>query len=498
MTVGIGRVAGAAVAAVVLATVTGCGASGAAEAEAESAPELVTVERRDLDISAEAAGIIEPVRVVEVKSKASGEILDLTVDTGDRVEEGALLATIDPRDVRNALDQAEADLEVARARLATAEAQRKRSAELHEANVITEQEFESAALEEATARAQFIKAQTNLELARERMGDVTIKAPMDGTIIQRDVEVGQIIASASQNISGGTILMLMADLSDMQVRVLVDETDIGRIQPGQSAGVTVQAYPGRVFRGEVIKIEPQAVVDQNVTMFPVLVGLENREGLLKPGMNAEVEIEIARRQDVVVVPNAAVVALPDVVDAGAVLGLEPEAVQAAMRGRRPGGDMVAMAGRENAQSAGTDGHATDSGASAASPQSEAAEAPGDACASLRAKIRDGGIGSLTEEERGRMRECGRRFGRGRPGGPFGGQGGRGSDARPAVVFVQGPDGPEPRRIMLGLNDWEYAEVLRGLEPGEKIYLISVARLQQEQQERLNRFRERASAFPGSR
>jgi HlyD family secretion protein len=209
----------------------------------DSAPEAELVERRSLEVTAEAAGLIEPIRLVEVKSKASGEILSLRVESGDAVRRGDLLGNIDPRDVRNAFAQAQADLDVAQARLATAEAQRARSAELRAANVITEQEFESAKLEEANGRAQFVKAKVNLELAQERMGDVTIRAPIDGVIIRKDVEEGQIIQSASQNISGGTTVFVMADLSEMQVRTLVSETDLGKIQPGMSARVSVEAFP---------------------------------------------------------------------------------------------------------------------------------------------------------------------------------------------------------------------------------------------------------------
>src|SRR5690606_34378930 len=139
----------------------------------------------------------EPIRLVEVKSKASEEITEIMLETDDVVEAGQLLVRIDPRDVRNAYDQAVADLEVARARLATAEAQRKRAEELRAANVVTEQEYEAAALDEANARAQFIKAQTNLQLARERLNDVTIRAPIAGTVIAETIEIGQIIASAS-------------------------------------------------------------------------------------------------------------------------------------------------------------------------------------------------------------------------------------------------------------------------------------------------------------
>lgn len=303
----------------------------AASEGAESTTELAAVTRGDLTVTAEAAGQVEPIRLVEVKSRASGEIMEILIETGDVVETGQLLVRIDPRDVRNAFDQAEADLEVARARLATAQAQRERSEELRQANVVTEQEYESAALEEANAHAQHIKAQTNLQLARERLNDVVIRAPIAGTVIAETIEIGQIIASASQNISGGTTLLTMADLSEMQVRALVDETDLGRIKPGLAVRVKVEAYPDRNFAGEVLKIEPQAVVDQNVTMFPVLVRLDNRENLLKPGMNADVEVRIADRSGVLLVPNSAVVSPRDVMAAAEVLGLDPEELRQQMR-----------------------------------------------------------------------------------------------------------------------------------------------------------------------
>src|SRR5690606_19190902 len=174
-------------------------------------------------VTAEAAGLIEPIRLVEVKSKASGEITALHVETGDAVKRGDLLGQVDPRDVRNTFAQAEADLAVAEARMATARAQKERSEELRKANVITEQEYEAATFEEANARAQLVKARVNLDLARERLNDVTIRAPTDGIIISKTVEVGTIIQSASQNISGGSIIFTMADLSEMQVRTLVDE-----------------------------------------------------------------------------------------------------------------------------------------------------------------------------------------------------------------------------------------------------------------------------------
>ena len=153
-------------------------------------------------ITAEATGTVEPIRKVEVKSKASGEVLRLHVDIGDRVEPGALLAELDPRDVRNEFDQAEADLDVARARLEISQAQLERSEELLRLDVISTQEHESRSLDFANSRANLVRAETNYELSQLRMTDVTIRAPLAGTVLEKNVEEGQVIQSASQNVSG--------------------------------------------------------------------------------------------------------------------------------------------------------------------------------------------------------------------------------------------------------------------------------------------------------
>ncbi len=290
------------------------------DADAAPVEQVSYAELGELVVRAEAAGVIEPIRVVEVKSKASGEVLQLFVETGDRVPRGAPLAQIDPRDVQSALEQALADLEVAEVQARTADAQRERTEALREANVVTQQEYENAIQSAANARASLVRAQTNLQLARERRGDVSISAPIEGTIIERTVEVGQIIASATSNVSGGTTLLKMADLAEMQVRALVDETDIGTVRAGNNVEVRVEAYPDRLFLGEVLKIEPQAIIDQNVTMFPVIVRLTNGEGLLRPGMNAGISVEIAHRADVVTVPNEAVVAVQDAASVARALG----------------------------------------------------------------------------------------------------------------------------------------------------------------------------------
>jgi HlyD family secretion protein len=471
-----------ALAAIIAVTaVTAC--SGEPE-ETIPANEIEAVTRRDLQVIAEASGQIEPIRVVEVKSKASGEILNLPVETGDLVERGALLAEVDPRDVQTSFDQAQADRDVAKARLDNSTAQLRRVQELHAANIATDQELESAQLDEANSRAALIRAESSLLLAEERKNDVTIRAPISGVVIERPVEVGTIIASASQNVSGGTILMKMADLATMQVRALIDETDLGRIRQGLDVVVRVEAYPERTFNGNVLKIEPQAVVEQNVTMFPVLVQLDNSSGLLKVGMNADIEVQIASRENVIVVPNSAVVSTRDAAAAGLVLGISEEDVRAAMRPPTPA---TATAGETGG------------------------EGISEECVALMSKMREGGIQGLSEEDRAKLRECGggqQLAQGGQEGGRQGGRQGRGGNRqglggprgggsqpgqqRTGIVFVTaGTGGYEPRFLTLGVNDWEFTEVIRGVDEGDQVVIISVARLQQSQQEFLDRMRERA-------
>ena len=292
--------------------------------------EPVAVARRDIVVSAEAAGVVEPILVVDVKSKASGEIMELSAETGDIVRQGELLVRVDPRDPTNAVAQAEADLDVARAQLANAEATKRRADQMFQSQLISEQEHESANLTYANARAQQVRAERALQTARDQLDDTNVRAPITGTIIQKSVERGQVIASATREVSGGTVLLRMADLNEVQVRTLVDETDIGKIQPGMRATITVDAYPNRPFEGSVLKIEPQSQTTQNVTMFPVLIRIANEQGLLRPGMNAEVEVHIGQRSGVLAIPNAALRTNRDVASAAQVLGLNPQDVEAAL------------------------------------------------------------------------------------------------------------------------------------------------------------------------
>ncbi len=288
------------------------------------------VVRRDIIVAVEAAGIIEPYLTVEVKSKASGEILNITGDTGDMLEHGDLLVEIDKRSPRNQLAQAEAELEAASARRSIAQAQSKRAKTLLDSRTINDVDYEETILEFANAKAEVIRSQVSVENARIALDDTAVRAPISGTVIEKLVETGQVISSPTQDVGGGTLLLKMADLSSVQVKTLVDETDIGKIQPGQPVTVTVASYPNQPFEGSVAKIEPKAVEDQTVTTFSVLIILANNSGLLRPGMNADVEIRIAERRNVVAIKTAALRVNQDIPVSSQLVGIPEDEIRATL------------------------------------------------------------------------------------------------------------------------------------------------------------------------
>jgi HlyD family secretion protein len=484
-------------AALVAALVVSAGCGGDSQEES-AGPSRLTVEvrRGNLMIRAEATGTIEPVRRVEVKSKASGEILSLHADVGDRVTRGTLIAEIDPRDVQNNYNQVQADLEVARARMEISEEQLERSRQLLEAEVITQQEHENARLDYTNAQASLVRAETNFNLAELQLQDVRITAPMDGTIIEKNVEEGVVIQSASQNVSGGTTLFVMADLGEMQVRTLVDETDMGMLRADMSADITVEAYPDQTFSGEIEKIEPQAVVEQNVTMFPVIVTLDNSSGLLRPGMNAEVEIFVNEARDVLLVPNNAIVKAEDVGPAALALGLDLESLDLTSFMQAPGGSQ-SFAGRSgngggsanrgsNGALTGRSGGQRPSGGNGAAPNVDPETLA--RVQEMRAQVESGAISQ--DSLRSAMQAL--RSGAGGRAAAAGGEGGeQAAETRPGAVFVLLPDGTiEPRAIQIGLGDWDNTAVTGEVEEGDTLVIVGAAQLQAQQQEFLDRIRDR--------
>lgn len=394
--------------AVSCALLTGC----AQETEKRSW-NLATIQKRDIVVAVQAAGIIEPVTRVELKSKASGEILEIAAETGDEVRAGQLLVQIDKRTPRNALAQAEAELLAARARRDIAKSQRDRTQTLFKSGTLNQVDLEQSVLEYANAQAEVVRAEVAVENARIALDDTEVRAPIQGTIIQRDIEVGQVISSPTMDVGGGSILLYMADLRYVQVRALVDETDIGKIAPGQEAIVTVAAYPNQPFSGKVLKIEPQAAEEETVTLFAVIVTINNETGLLRPGMNAEVEVDIASRYSVPAIPTIALRTPKDVSAAAIFTGIDEEVIREQLRsGGMEVPDMV----------------------SGASPDMET-ENPGPETK----KPPVAGQGYM-----------------------FGGQ---------YWVFVLRDGAPVAQRIQTGLTDLDYSEVLAGLSADDQIILL---------------------------
>ena len=481
-------------------------AAGCRKPQQTSFYDTVSASRRDLVVSVSAAGLVEPILTVEVKSKASGEIMEMRAETGDDVQAGQLLARIDPRLPKNTLAQAEANLEVARAQLQTSQAELRRAQELFADKMIAETERDAAQLAEARAKAQVVTAEADLQNARDQMQDTEIRAPIRGTVLQKNAELGTVISSPTRDVAGGTVLLTMADLDTIQVRALVDETDIGKIAPGPEATVRVQAYPNRDFRGRVVKIEPQATVQQNVTMFPVLIQIGNPEHLLRPGMNTEVELSVGERHDVVTIPNAALRTQRDVASAAQVLGMTPEEVQAQLAARSnaangaAGDSALKREGEPLAAHTGVpDQPAHDPKSDARTmmlPNGREVTLPaGVDPEQVRAVMRKRFSGEeISDKERALLRAV---FGQMRGGGR--GPGGARSDvfSNRYIVFQLKAGQPTATEIQTGLTDLDQIEVTSGLAEGDTVLVLPSASLLRQQQEFRDRFnRVSGGGLPG--
>ena len=279
---------------------------------------------QQLELTVEASGTVEAISSIEIKSKASGQILFLGAEIGDYVEEGVVLARIDQRTPTNTLAQANADLEVAKVRLSNAKNQFERSKRLHDEGNISDKSFEDAQESFSSARAQLVRAEVFLENARIALDDTSVRSPIAGTVISRPAEVGQVITSPTSAVGGGTLLMEMADLDNVRVRALIDEIDIGKISIGQEVTLKVSAYRDKKFLGIVSKIEPMSRVDQNVTTFPVLIDIENKEKLLLIGMNTDVEIEILNEKVALALPAGSLRTRKDILSVAPLLNIKQE------------------------------------------------------------------------------------------------------------------------------------------------------------------------------
>ena len=427
--------------------------------------QAVAVQKRDIFVSAVASGAINADTVVQVKSKASGEILDIKVQTGDLVKRGTLMLQVDQRIPANEVATAKATLQVDSAQLANARSQLKRQQELFAARAVTQQELEQATLSVAQANASVVRDGIALENAKIAMGDTEVRAPITGMVIQQAVQRGTVISSPTNSASGGTALLTMADLSRVLVKTRVDESDISKIHQGMDADVTVAAFPNRPFKGVVAKIEPQADTVQGVTMFAVLVNISNEDNLLKPGMNAEVKMAVGSRMGVLAVPNAALRTERDVASAGSVLGINPADLTQMLADAK---QVMADATAQKAD--------TSAGAALPNPAAGAAGAAGDQGRGGRRGAGGGGTASRDSSKGG-----------GGGGGGRGGRGGRGGKTDYSfggrfIVFAMKNGKATPVYIQTGLTDLDYSEVKMGLVEGDSVLMLPSASMVQQQQQ----------------
>jgi HlyD family secretion protein len=281
-------------------------------------PAFVTapVTRGDVVETVDATGTLQAVTTVQVGTQVSGTIKALHADFNSNVRQGQLIAELEPSLFQAQVEQARASIarlqaDARRARVQSEDAQQKlkRARELSQRSLIPATDLETA---EATARqteaaveaadAQIVQARASLHQAEVNLAHTIITAPIDGTVISRNVDVGQTVAASMQ---APTLFVIARDLTEMQVNARVAESDIGRIETGQVVTFRVDAYPGRTFAGTVSLVRLDPIIEQNVVSYVTSVDVPNPQLRLKPGMTANVTIEIERASNVLRVPNAA-------------------------------------------------------------------------------------------------------------------------------------------------------------------------------------------------
>lgn len=391
------------------------------------------IQRGNLQALVSATGKVEPIKKVEVKSKASGQIIAMPVEEGDRVQRNALIARIDETDLRNAYDQALADLNLAKATLAQSTSNVKRQEELFNRGLLSQAEIDQVKLEEVRAKAQEVKAEIELSTTEIRLKEAIVRSPIDGIILQKDVEAGQIIASGINSVSGGTLIVTVANMDSVYVQAEVDEVDIGQVSLGQSAKVVADAFPDDTFHGKVLRVAPLATVEQNVTTFNVTIVVENPGSKLKAGMNTSIDLTVADRRDVILAPKQAVKDFPDIQAQLAVMYSN----DSTMTGRWGGGNRM----------------------------------PDSARARMRGQLAANG---------------------GPPGGGlpmFGRDGGASNGQAPRkFVLVKNQGRFVPRRVQIGVSNFDYAEIISGLQEGDSVLVFSASRAGAARQAFMDRMR----------
>ena len=284
--------------------------------------ETQPIEKHTITQVVEASGTINPVNIVSVGSTVSGPISKIYVDYNSMVKKGQLLAEIDPRLSKQTVEQNRAAIASAQANLrdmqANAEMSRKtlrRYQNLYKRNFVPKSELDQAINDYksdmakiSSARADIAKAQAQCRGAELSLSYTKIVAPVDGMIISREIDVGQAVAASFQ---APELFTIAQDLQKMQIEVNVSEADIGKVKEGQDVEYTLDGYPDTTFKGKVTQVRISPTTVSNVVTYSVIVGVDNKDLKLKPGMTANVSIITARHENVLCVPNFALKFTPN-------------------------------------------------------------------------------------------------------------------------------------------------------------------------------------------
>jgi len=269
--------------------------------EAPTTWRLVAVQRGDVRPTVSATGILGAVTTVEVGTQVSGTVTDLLADFNDQVKEGQVIARIDTSILQADVQSARANLRVRQAQADQADADLARVQALHEAKAATDEDLLAAQTAAEVAKAQARVARIAVSRAERNLGYATITSPITGTVIERDVDVGQTV---NAGMTAPKLFLIAGDLTRMQILASVDESDIGRIATGQDVDFTVQAYPNDTFHGTVGQVRLQSTTEENVVTYTVVIAVDNADRRLLPGMTATVDFVVGLARDVLCVPNA--------------------------------------------------------------------------------------------------------------------------------------------------------------------------------------------------
>jgi HlyD family secretion protein len=274
--------------------------------------QFAQITRGDLENTVSSTGTIEAVVTVEVGTQVSGIISKIYVDFNDRVRKGQILAVLDTIPLETQVLDAEARLEEDQTQLEQNQADYDRNLPLFEKGLLSQEEFLPFKYKLQMQQAVVKSSKAALTRAKQNLDYATIRSPINGTVIQRNIEVGQTVAASFNT---PTLFIIAQDLSKMEIEALVDESDIGQIKVGQPARFTVEAYSDKTFEGTVRQVRLQPSTVQNVVNYTVIVDVQNKDNLLLPGMTTTIDFVVEQRHGVLLAPVAALKfqATPDMI-----------------------------------------------------------------------------------------------------------------------------------------------------------------------------------------